>query len=75
MATEIKIGYIATVPGICRHCDEDTLLVAIVTDYYKCTHCGEETRQYVNGSIKYLKLDEKDHEFVQKAKELDEKDG
>ena len=71
----VRIGYIDTVHGICPHCDEGTLLVAIVTDFYKCTSCGQETRQYVNGSIKYLKLDEKDHEFVQKAKELDEKDG
>ena len=71
----VRIGYIDTVHGICPSCEEDTLLVAIVTDLYKCTHCGEETRQYVNGSIKYLKLDEKDREFVQKAKELDEKDG
>ena len=58
MVREVKIGYIDTVHGICPHCDEDTLLVAIVTDYYKCTHCGQETRQYVNGSIKYLKLDD-----------------
>ncbi len=71
---EIKIGYIDTVHGICPHCDEDTLLVAIVTDYYKCTHCGQETRQYINGSIRYLKLDEKDREFVQRVK-LKETDG
>ena len=31
----IKIGYIDTVHGECPHCHEDTLLVAIVTDYYK----------------------------------------
>ena len=36
--TMVRIGYIDTVHGICPHCDEDTLLVAIVTDYYKCTH-------------------------------------
>ena len=71
---EIKIGYIDTVHGICPLCEEDTLLVAIVTDYYKCTHCGQETRQYINGSIKYLKLDEKDREFVQRVK-LKETDG
>tara|TARA_Y100001937_G_scaffold113728_1_gene162743 strand:+ start:59 stop:277 length:219 start_codon:yes stop_codon:yes gene_type:complete len=71
----VRIGYIDTVHGICPSCEEDTLLVAIVTDFYKCTQCGEETRQYINGSIKYLRLDEKDREFVQKAKELDEKDG
>ena len=33
----VRIGYIDTVHGICPHCDEDTLLVAIVTDFYKCT--------------------------------------
>ena len=61
---EIKIGYIDTVHGICPHCEEDTLLVAIVTDYYKCTVCGKETRQYVNGSIKYFKLTEQDREWL-----------
>ena len=59
-----KIGYIDTVHGICPHCSEDTLLVAVVTDYYRCTSCGEDTRQYVNGSIKYLKLDKKDREWL-----------
>ena len=53
------------------HCHEDTLLVAIVTDFYRCTMCGEETRQYVNGSIKYLKLDSKDREFIEKEKEIE----
>ncbi len=69
----IKIGYIDTVHGECPHCHENTLLVAIVTDFYKCTMCGEETRQYVNGSIKYLKLDDRDREFIEKRKELDKK--
>ena len=50
-------------------------IYSIVTDYYKCTMCGEETRQYINGSIKYLKLDDRDREFIQKEKEIDEKDG
>ena len=54
--------------------NEDTLLVAIVTDFYKCTLCGEDTRQYVNGSIKYLKLDNRDREFIEKEKEIDEKE-
>ena len=37
--------------------------------------CGQETRQYVNGSIKYLKLDEKDREFCKRMKLNEEKDG
>ncbi len=60
----IKIGYIDTVHGSCPHCEEDTLLVAVVSDFYKCTNCGEETRQYVNGSIKYLKLNSNDREWL-----------
>ena len=68
--TEFKIGYIDTVHGECPKCHEDTLLVAIVTDFYRCTMCGEETRQYVNGSIKYLKLDDADREFIEKQKEI-----
>ena len=71
----VRIGYIDTVHGMCPHCEEDTLLVAIVTDFYKCTNCGEETRQYVNGSIKYLRLDDNDRDFIKKSKELAEKDG
>ena len=71
----VRIGYIDSVHGMCHHCEEDTLLVAIVTDFYKCTNCGEETRQYVNGSIKYLRLDDKDRDFIEKSKELAEKDG
>ena len=71
----VRIGHIDTVQGQCPHCGDHTLLVAIVTDYYKCTHCGEETRQYINGSIKYLRLDESDREFIEKTKELDKKDG
>ena len=73
--TNWEAEHIDTVHGECPHCHEDTLLVAIVTDYYKCTMCGQETRQYINGSIKYLKLDERDRDFIQKTKELDEKDG
>ena len=55
---------IDTVHGICEECQEDTILVAIVTDYYRCTNCGSDTRQHVNGSIRYLKLSESDKEFI-----------
>jgi hypothetical protein len=62
----IKLGNIETVAGVCPHCEEDAILVAIVTDYFRCTNCGEDTRQYINGSIKYLKLDDYDIEMAKK---------
>ena len=55
---------IDTVMGKCAGCEERTILVAVVTDYYRCSNCGEDMRQYVNGSIKYLELTEKDKEYL-----------
>jgi uncharacterized protein (DUF983 family) len=61
---ELKLGHIDTVSGICPECQEDTILIAIVTDYYRCTNCGYDVKQYVNGSIKYLKLDNEDKKWL-----------
>mgnify|MGYP001345826524 FL=1 len=47
---------IDTVSGHCEYCGYETILVAIVDELYRCTHCGEDTKQYINGSIRYLKL-------------------
>ena len=55
---------IDTVVGTCEECNEEAILVAIVTDYYRCTNCGADTRQHINGSIRYLRLDERDKEFI-----------
>jgi len=61
---------IDTVHGHCPECGDETILIAIVTDYYRCTSCGEDTKQYVNGSIKYLKLTEEDHKWLKNQKDL-----
>ena len=55
---------IDTVTGVCENCEEDTILVAIVSEYYRCTNCGHDTRQHVNGSIRYLRLSESDKKFI-----------
>ena len=49
---------------MCEECKEETILVAIVTEFYRCTNCGHDTRQHINGSIRYLKLNERDKEFI-----------
>ena len=58
--------FIDNVLGICPECIEEAFLVAIVQDYYRCTNCGEDTRQFVNGVIKYMKLSNDDKEFIKK---------
>ena len=61
---------IDTVQGHCEECKEETILVAIVQDYYRCTNCGCDTKQYINGRIRYMQLTEEDKNFLrQKASE------
>jgi hypothetical protein len=55
---------IDTVHGICEECEEDVILVAIVSEFYRCTNCGHDTKQHINGSIRYLKLDESDKQWI-----------
>ena len=57
---------IDTVHGFCEECEEDTILVAIVSDYYRCTNCGHDTRQHINGRIRYMSLTESDVNFIKK---------
>ena len=71
METIMLSNQIDTVMGTCSECEEDTVLVAIVSDYYRCTNCGFDNRQYVNGKISYLKLTESDKTYLRKAAKLD----
>tara|TARA_Y100001937_G_C7087562_1_gene316066 strand:- start:1079 stop:1288 length:210 start_codon:yes stop_codon:yes gene_type:complete len=60
-----KLGfYIDTASGVCPHCEESTLLIAVVSEFYRCTVCGEDTKQHINGEIKYLKLTKDDTEWL-----------
>ena len=40
--------------GVCPTCDHEGLFVSINPEIFRCTTCGSDCRQYVNGSIKYL---------------------
>jgi uncharacterized protein (DUF983 family) len=57
---------IDTVHGICPECEDDVILISIVSDFYRCVSCGHDVKQYVNGSIKYLKIGEDDKEWLRK---------
>ena len=55
---------IDTVHGFCEECEQESILVGVVTDYYRCTNCGADTRQHINGSIRYMKLSESDKAYI-----------
>ena len=42
------------VNGKCPTCEEDTLLVSIAREYYRCVTCGTDLQQHINGKISYL---------------------
>ena len=63
----IKIfNKIDTVHGFCEECQEDSVLVAIITDYYRCTNCGHDTKHHINGRIRYMQLTESDIDYIKK---------
>ena len=55
---------IDTVHGHCEECEEEAIMVAIVTEYYRCTNCGHDTKQHINGRIRYMQLSETDRNFI-----------
>ena len=42
------------VNGTCPTCEEDTLLVSIAREYYRCITCGTDLQQLIIGKISYL---------------------
>ena len=55
---------IDTVTGYCHQCEEDSVLVAIVTEFYRCTNCGADTKQHINGKIRYIRLTPDEQEYL-----------
>ena len=42
------------VSGKCPTCEENTLLVGLTKEFYRCMTCGADLEQYVNGKISYI---------------------
>ena len=37
------------VNGICPTCEQHSVLVSLVSDYFRCTICGSDLEQKING--------------------------
>ena len=42
------------IPGKWPTCEENTLLVGLTKEYFRCMTCGYDLRQHINGKISYL---------------------
>ena len=40
--------------GVCPTCEHEGLFVSINPEIFRCTTCGSDCKQYINGSIRYL---------------------
>ena len=56
MKKEFKNIQAEIVKGICPTCEEDTMLVGLTHDFYRCMSCGGDLEQHVNGKISYLPI-------------------
>ena len=55
---------IDTVVGHCHQCEEESILVAIVTEFYRCMNCGADLQQHVNGKIRYIRLTDEEKNWL-----------
>ena len=44
------------VNGLCPTCDENTLLVSLTRESYRCITCGTDLQQHINGKISYIPM-------------------
>ena len=42
------------VNGVCPTCAQDTILISITRDFFRCVTCGSDLKQHVNGKISYI---------------------
>ena len=56
MKKEFKNIQAEIVKGICPTCEEDTMLVGLTNELYRCMNCGADLEQHINGKITYLPI-------------------
>ena len=42
------------VNGKCPNCNFDVVLVSFASDHFRCTTCGSDLEQKINGKISYI---------------------
>ena len=44
--------------GRCPYCESVSQMLSLRPGYFRCSNCHETTKQYVNGHIAYLPIDD-----------------
>ena len=54
MSTTVFITEI--VNGLCPACNFQVVLVSLANDHFRCTTCGSDLEQKINGKISYIPI-------------------
>ena len=66
----LQLTQTEVVHGICPTCTENTMLISLTKEIYRCITCGGDLRQYINGKISYIPTTD-----MQKDIKIDSKNG
>ena len=44
------------VNGRCPHCNFNVVLISLASDHFRCTTCGSDLEQKINGKISYIPI-------------------
>ena len=66
----LQLTQTEVVHGICPTCTENTMLISLTKEYYRCITCGGDLKQHINGKISYIPTTE-----TQKNTEITPKNG
>ena len=44
------------VNGLCPACNFNVVLVSLASDHFRCTTCGSDLEQHINGKISYIPI-------------------
>jgi hypothetical protein len=44
--------------GRCPYCESVSQMLSLRPGYFRCSNCHETTKQYVNGKVSYLPIDD-----------------
>ena len=50
------------VNGKCPNCNFDVVLISLASDHFRCTTCGSDLEQKINGKISYMPITQKTRE-------------
>ena len=60
------------VTGKCPECVCNTILIGFDNAFYRCTNCGSDLEQKVNGHIKYMPIKDRDTRMTLRVDDWDD---